>query len=148
MAKSLLRLSTLLGIVATAVTYLLSAAPAQVLLEGGGVERFVLLDLKEPAALINSGLEEGETGWRINLKEAFSVVAAPTQARSGKACLRFDASAKTKFVPSARLTVNGIHQGLYRLRFWVKANDLKAPEASGVRVSFGHPGASATQLRY
>ena len=108
-------------------------ARAAELPEAGGLS--ALPDARAvPVPLASPGFEDGAAGWQRR-QGAFSIVEAV--ARTGKACLRFDASVPAKYTPSARQPVQGIRPGVYTLRFWVKTRGLKPPEKGrgGVRVS-------------
>ncbi len=56
----------------------------------------------EPVTLVNPGFEEQWAGWKPPQGEAFSIVAEPGAARSGRACLGFDGDRQTPYTPSVR----------------------------------------------
>ena len=91
----------------------------------------------EAVPLANSGFEEAWTGWGPKGADAFSI--AETAAHSGKAAVRLDCGATTKYYPSVRQTFPAAGPGIYRLRFWVKTQGVgasdKAKAAAGARVS-------------
>jgi len=82
--------------------------------------------------LVNSGFEEKQKGWSAN--PSFSVVSS--EAHSGKSCVRFDASAPRRWVPSIRQKLSHIGPGVYTLRFWVKMNKITPKgRTGGLRIS-------------
>ena len=89
----------------------------------------------EPWPLANSGFEEEKTGWKFGSSKTFVIV--QSNARSGNACLRFDASAPSRYTPSVRQPLPDIQPGVYRLRFWLRTQDIVPPErgSGGLRVS-------------
>jgi len=88
-----------------------------------------------PVPLANPGFEDGTDAWCIS-KDG-PLAAADSGARTGKGCLRFDASIPYKYTPSARQELKTLDPGVYTLRFWAKASGLKKPVrgTAGVRVS-------------
>jgi len=85
--------------------------------------------------LVNPGFEDALNGWDLRQKGVFAFVSDGD--RTGAGCLRFDAGAASRYVPSIRQTVRGLRPGVHTLRFWVKTIGLKPPQRGkgGVRVS-------------
>jgi hypothetical protein len=83
----------------------------------------------------NSGFEQGEHGWLFGADKAFAV--DKSEAHGGSASLRFEAGVATKRSPSVQYPLPSVTPGLYRLRFWIKTEQLESPKAgkAGVRVS-------------
>lgn len=90
----------------------------------------------EPWPLANAGFEEEKTGWKFGSSETFAIV--QSNARSGSACLRFDAGAPSRYTPSVRQPLPDIQPGVYKLRFWLRTQNVVPPERGngGLRVSF------------
>jgi hypothetical protein len=89
----------------------------------------------EPVPLASPGFEEGLAGWVPAKPEGFSVAAGAGHA--GKAALRFDCGQTTKYVPSLRQPLAAAGPGVYRLRFWIKTQDVGTggKTGGGVRAS-------------
>lgn len=108
-------------------------------LTGGGIETLPPVQTA-PVPLANASFEDGAASWKINIPESFSI--APSQAHNGKASLRFDATCKPQYTPSAKLIVHDIQPGNYVLRFWIKTRALQGMQVGGsertggIRVSF------------
>ncbi len=113
-------------------TCLLSGAAARP--PAGGLQSLPELR-SEAVRLANPGFEDGTAGWSSGADGPFQV--SRSGARSGTACLRFDASVPSRYTPSVRQALKTIGPGVYRLRFRVKCRDMKPPArgTAGVRVS-------------
>ncbi len=87
--------------------------------------------------LVNPDFERGSTGWAPAKAEAFMIVTDPGLAHSGKACLKFDAAAQTKYTPSVSQPLKEAGSGVYRLRFWIKTSELGQGDknSGGLRLS-------------
>lgn len=114
--------------------------------QAGGLE-----SLPQPrtqaVGLLNPGFEDDFDGWDSRSEGAFEVV--PSGARTGNKCLRFDATASTRYSPSVRQTIRDVRPGIYTLRFWLKLNDVKAPErgVAGLRVGIEYQRAGGQRAR-
>jgi len=129
-------------------TFLLSGAAAQP--PAGGLQSLPELR-SEAVRLANPGYEDGTAGWLSAPEGPFQV--ARSGARSGTACLRFDAAVPSKYTPSVRQALKTIGPGVYKLRSrrggryetrmgFMLAGDVNHPRATGQR------GASVTDLRW
>ena len=116
-----------LGLVRTA----LAQAPP----EAGGLTALPK-ETSEAVALVNSGFEQEWQGWVPAKQEGFSIVTQAGAVHSGKACLRFDCGRQTPYVPSVRQLLPQAGPGVYRLRFWLKTQEVGSKaQQGGVRVS-------------
>ncbi len=129
----------LYGLIATANCSLFAGEPADVktvLPEPGGI-RELPAAASQTIPLANPDFEQQWDGWTPRNQEGFSIETQPNAAHWGQACLRFDCSRQTRYVPSLRQKISGVAPGVYVLRFWLKLEGVsaQAQQASGVRVS-------------
>lgn len=132
--RALLRRPILLALMLSTAAWPVDLVPAgEVEFRAGGLESLPPTST-EPVLVQNPGFEDALEGWLWRDQGAFGIV--ESDARSGTACLKFDAAASTPYTPSVRQTVEDARPGVYTLRFGLKVRDIKPPErgVAGIRV--------------
>jgi hypothetical protein len=124
-----------------------SPALAETPLKAGGLA-FLPTRSATSIPLNNPGFEESERCWLPDPQKAF--VIDKSEAHDGSASLRFDAKTATKWVPSVRYPLPSVTPGVYRLRFWIKTEQLESPKdgGAGVRVSIEYRSQDGNQERW
>lgn len=121
-------------------------AAAAELPQAGGLESLPQ-PRRQTVDLLNPGFEDESDGWDSRSQGAFEVV--QSGARTGQNCLRFDAAATTRYTPSVRQAIRNVQPGVYTLRFWLKLNDVRAPDrgVAGLRVGIEYQRAGGQRAR-
>jgi hypothetical protein len=138
-ARSLVLLGCSCWLIATGNRGLFARESADVemaLPEPGGVRELPAVT-SQTVPLANPDFEQQWDGWTPHEQEGFAIQTQPDAAHAGQACLRFDCSRQTRYVPSLRQKISGAMPGVYVLRFWLKRDGVSAQtqQTSGVRVS-------------
>ena len=101
-----------------------SADVEMALPEPGGVRELPAVT-SQTVPLANPDFEQWD-GWTPHEQEGFAIQTQPHAAHAGQACLRFDCSRQTRYVPSLRQKISGAMPGVYVLCFWLKLDGVSA----------------------